>query len=122
MESPIVETIETKFKTKPYTLKAIRAYYSRNKENIIRKLVFSRFLKKANLLMDGMELSNDYIKIISLFKLSGYKQYQIDKEIRLALKPRLLEIIKDIKIQQDYGFLRIEPYGDEDDISYDGNY
>jgi hypothetical protein len=118
METPVV-----KYKTKPYTLKAIRAYYARNKEQIIHKLVSSRFIKKANLMMDTMELGNDYIKIIMLFKLSGYKQYQIDKDVRMALKPRLLSIIKDInQTNQDFSFLRIAPYGDEDDNSYDGNY
>jgi hypothetical protein len=117
--------METKvYKTKPYTLKAVKAYYARNKEAITRKTVAGRFVKKANGIMDTLDNANDYIKLVSLFQLTSYKQYQTNTDVRNILKDRLLTILASMDTSgNDLSFLRLgNEYGDEMDVSYDGNY
>lgn len=116
--------MEKVYKTKPYTLKAVKAYYARNKEAITRKTVAGRFIKKANGIMDAMTDANDYIKWVSLFQLTNYKQYQTNTDVRNQLKDRLLTIIASMDTTgNDLSFLRLgNEYGDETDVTYDGNY
>ena len=120
MEEPKTERV---YKTKPYQLKAIRAYYSRNKVAISKKNKESRFLQKSNILIDCMDTSNDYVKWILLFQLTSYKEYQTNVDVRLKLKDRLLSIINSMNVAgYDLTFLKLGgEYGDEQCITYDGN-
>lgn len=119
--------METKvYKTKSYTLKAVKAYYERNKERIMKKNTFKRFEKKANELLTKMEDPDitEYNKWVLLFQLTNYKIYQTSLENRNIIKERLLKIVQSMDtLDNDMSFLRLgNEYGDENDISYDGNY
>ncbi len=118
-----IDTVVKVYKTKPYTLRAIKKYYEKNKDEISRKTIIGRFIKKANGIIDQMETGNDYIKWILIMQLSSYKHYQTSKDVRLQLKDRLLSVVSTLDTtNNDISILRIAPYGDEDDITYDGNY
>ena len=117
--------METKvYKTKSYTLKAVKAYYARNKESITRKTVAGRFIKKADGILTSLENATEHIKWADLFRLTTYKQYQTNPDVRNKLKDRLLTLLASMDTSgNDLSFLRLGgEYGDENDISYDGNY
>ena len=66
-------------KTKPYTLRAIRKYYDKNKEVIKERVLHAQFMKRVEPMIDLCKETNDEAVIVrTLYKITTYKQWQKD--------------------------------------------
>lgn len=91
-------TIASDNKTKPYILRATKAYYQKNKEEIKLKLNLKRFKNMADLQLDVIqknELTNGQ-KWILLTKIVNYKEYKNNPIAREYVDERILNVVKSI--------------------------
>ncbi len=93
----------TENKTKPYILRATKAYYQKNKEEIRLKLNLKRFKSMADLQLDVIqrnELTSGQ-KWILLTKIMNYKEYKNNPIAREYVDERILNVVKSIDPSKD---------------------
>lgn len=110
-------------KTKPYILKAVRKYYTANKENISKKVATKSFHLKLESMITMLENieHNYYIKMNTLHKIASYKMWQTNYKIRQQYKDRIEAIIDTVvndNNMMEFDCLRLF----DDNETYTGNY
>jgi hypothetical protein len=115
------DQITKELKTKDYTLRATKAYYQRNKLVIRQKVNLKRFGKVIDVYLNKLETLplSDMEKWVIIYKITSYKEYKTNSEVRCHLRDRLIAVIENLnQTNQDLTFLRLGgKYGDELDIS-----
>lgn len=111
------------YKTKPYVLRAVRKYYTANKENISKKVMTKSFHNKIDSMLSMLENieHNYYIKMSTLTKIASYKMWQTNNSIRVYYRDRIKKIIDTVinnNNSMEFDCLRLF----EDDETYTGNY
>lgn len=68
---------QRQLKTKPYTLRAIRKYYDKNKEFIKERVLHAQFMKRVEpMIALCRETADEAVIVRTLYKITTYKQWQ----------------------------------------------
>lgn len=111
------------YKTKPYVLRAVRKYYTANKDHISKKVQTKSFHNKMDNMITMLENieHNYYIKMNTLTKIASYKMWQTNNSIRQHYRDRIKAIIDTVvndNNMMEFDCLRLF----DDDETYTGNY
>lgn len=108
------------YKTKEYVRRATNKYYLAHKEEISRRNHIKSFYKKLDNILEQLDEVDEYRKQIILLKLSTYKVWQVEPQIRKQYKDKIEKYINESVDIDNNLFEQLRLYND--DNVYIGNY